>query len=285
VFSAVAHRICGRAQGRDESFRSIGFSSRTPFHRVKGPRAMNEYHPSASAADMLAYSSTEASPAQAAKLAIPTRTFAKPKLSPYECFFGMLLLGLVGIPLCFELYHLNPTPREQVTLQVERLGGRIQFNSPAAAETTVFIDFAGRPIINSDLACLERLATVDRLDLSRTSITDAGLRYVDELAALHELDLSHTAVTDAGLQALRGVGGLRRLSLTATRLTDAAGVELSTLPDLQELNLEYTDVGDGGLRALAKCKNLKLLYVGHTLVSPEALTAVRTERPDLQVVP
>lgn len=249
---------------------------------------MSEYHSSASVPNVLVYASAEptsvpqTTPEPPKRAAASTKTI---KLSPYEWFFGAMLLALFGVPLGFELYHLNPTPREIVTSQVMRLGGRIRFQSPSNAETTVTIDFSDRPIGNADLACLSQLASVDRLDLSHTSITDAGLRYVYELSALHELDLGHTAVTDAGLKALHGLRGLRCLSLTATRVTDAVVAELSALPELEELNLEYTDVGDDGLRRLAKCKCLKILHVGHTPVTDAAVKVMRAEHPGLQVFP
>ena len=49
--------------------------------------------------------------------------------------------------------------------------------------------------------------------LNGTSVTDAGLEYLERLTSLEALDLGNTQVTDAGLEHLKGLRSLRWLNV------------------------------------------------------------------------
>jgi hypothetical protein len=86
----------------------------------------------------------------------------------------------------------------------------------------VDLDLGGAPVTDDDLANLEGLTNLKRLNLARCQkITDAGLAHLKGLAHLEWLNLFETNVTDAGLANLNGLKNLKRLYVFESKVTDA----------------------------------------------------------------
>ena len=77
------------------------------------------------------------------------------------------------------------------------------------------------------------IATLERLHLEKTKITDAGLAHLKDLGNLEYLNLYGTAVTDAGLEHLKGLKNLKKLYVWQSQVTDAGIAKLKeALPDV-----------------------------------------------------
>jgi len=100
-----------------------------------------------------------------------------------------------------------------------------------------------------------------RLNGSR-GVTDEGLRHLAGMTTLQRLDLSGTSITDRGLDVLRHLPALQNLSLSGTAITDAGARELSHCDSLVRLDLAWTRTGDGAIRALAGKRALTHLTTG-----------------------
>ncbi len=139
----------------------------------------------------------------------------------------------------------------------------------------------GESVTNDDLAQLEGLTRLQKLDLGYTVVTDAGLAHLKRLTALrwlclyatgvkgeglanlqgltalHCLSLANTLLTDGGLPYLKGLTALQDLDLNGNRISDAGFVNLKGLTALQTLSLRGTSVTDAGTadlqKALPKC--------------------------------
>jgi hypothetical protein len=72
---------------------------------------------------------------------------------------------------------------------------------------------------DTTLARVAKRASLKRLFLEGTKITDAGLRQLAGLKELRELSLAHTAIRDAGLKELEGLADLRTLDVRNTKVT------------------------------------------------------------------
>jgi len=102
------------------------------------------------------------------------------------------------------------------------------------------------------------LASLERLDLNGTRVTDAGLEHVKGLTNLQWLCLTRTKVTDAGLVHLEGLTNLQWLELNNTKITDVGLVHLKGLSSMTHLHLQGTKVTDAGLKHL---RELNLTYL------------------------
>lgn len=75
---------------------------------------------------------------------------------------------------------------------------------------------------DTDLASLEHLAGLRKLELPDLPISDAGLSHMVNLHHLARLNLAGTDITDSGLKYMEGLTGLKYLDVRHTRVTATA---------------------------------------------------------------
>jgi internalin A len=103
-----------------------------------------------------------------------------------------------------------------------------------------------------DLKYLEGFASLRKLDLSSTPITDASMAHLRNLKDLQSLVLAGNAITDAGLSHLKELTNLRELNLNSTQITDASVKHLTELTQLQTLDVAHTTISPTGMAVLHK---------------------------------
>lgn len=158
---------------------------------------------------------------------------------------------------------------------------------------------ADTPVYDQDLFLLRPFAaTLQKLDLQKTEITNAGLAAVAELTELRSLNLAGTRITGAGLERLSTLRKLEQLDLRETTLvaadlgslvalqalrsielpekiaTDDVLAILGRLPRLERLELMNAPCTDQGLAHLAKLRQLKLLDLSHTKTTDAGLVSL-----------
>jgi hypothetical protein len=79
---------------------------------------------------------------------------------------------------------------------------------------------AGTDIRDWDLASLIGLSKLERLDLTRTRITDIGVIHLAEVISLRDLTLSGPKITDESIPYLLKLRRLKRLDLRSTAITE-----------------------------------------------------------------
>ena len=128
--------------------------------------------------------------------------------------------------------------------------------------------FTETPVTDTDLACVDGLASLHRLDVNFKQITDAGLVHLRSLTELQILNLTGTKVTDAGLEHLSGLKNLQVLHLSGTRVTDAGMIKLKTVTSLQQLSVERTPVTAAGIAELQRALPLLEINKQEILMTP-----------------
>ena len=86
------------------------------------------------------------------------------------------------------------------------------------------VDMKGMTVTEEHFRKLKEAGHVAEIDLSKSTITDDQLGRMREsgvCATLYKLNLSDTGVTDAGLQKLEGLGFLIDLNVRGTKVTQA----------------------------------------------------------------
>jgi hypothetical protein len=86
------------------------------------------------------------------------------------------------------------------------------------------VDMKGLTVTEDHFKRLKEAGNVSEIDLSRSTITDDQLGQMREIgvcATLYKLNLSDTAITDAGLQKLEGLGLLIDINVRGTKVTQA----------------------------------------------------------------
>lgn len=113
----------------------------------------------------------------------------------------------------------------------------------------VHLQLKGRPN-DADLAHVQGLTHLRKLNLVTKHVTDAGLVNLADLTALEDLNLGGATVSDAGLEHLRRLSALTTIDLFGTQITDAGLVHLRELPKLRSLRIDETKVTEQGVRDL-----------------------------------
>ena len=97
------------------------------------------------------------------------------------------------------------------------------------------IGLSNEPTVdNATLARLAKHASLKRLYLDGTAITDEGLKQLVDLKELRTLNLAHTSITDLGLIQLEGLSALRKLDVQGAKVTPEGIARLkAAIPALQ----------------------------------------------------
>ena len=141
-----------------------------------------------------------------------------------------------------------------------------------------------------DLKYLVNLHRLEELDLSGLAETrDADLANLDRLTALRRLNIDRSrlsdygrnvpgALTDATLARIGRLHRLIELNLGCQGITDAG------LDQVEKLDLVDTGITDAGLEHLKGLKGLKSLDLSGTKVTPAGVAAFEAARPFVKVI-
>ena len=153
---------------------------------------------------------------------------------------------------------------------VTALGG-VAVTGPGGEVTGV--SFRASWVTDGELARIAEFPKLQKLDLSRTHISDHALDVLRKLPSLTELDLTYAEhITDAGLARLRDLRSLQRLSLEGARITDSGMNSISSLVHLRLLNLRSTEITDSALEHLEPLVELEELAIGGNRIAGFGLT-------------
>ncbi len=151
-------------------------------------------------------------------------------------------------------------------------------------------------VSDQGLAVLKGWQRLKRLNLRGTKITDSTLQFLNRLTSLEVLDIGFAQVTDSGLAQLNALSNLKELSIGGNKLTDAGLQALRQMPALTSLDLsgsQRTDSGlwsvsltESGLDTIATLKGFRHLRLNGVTISPRGLGKLKglgkLERLDLQ---
>lgn len=155
----------------------------------------------------------------------------------------------------------NPCPAQeggpdvpQAVTQVEAAGGRVEHQDMDPEKPVTAVNFATKPVGDSDLIPLGAFVHLEKLTLNNTQITDAGLEHLKSLVNLKKLYLVDTSITDAGIESIKSLPALEILSLVGTKITDEGLKHLESLDALRSVFLAGTGVTDEGVQALREAR-------------------------------
>jgi internalin A len=151
-------------------------------------------------------------------------------------------------------------------------------------------------VSDQGIAVLKGWQHLKRLNLRGTKITDSTLQFLNRLTSLEVLDIGFAQVTDSGLAQLNALSNLKELSIGGNKLTDAGLQALRQMPALANLDLsgaQRTDSGlwsvsltESGLDTISTLKELRHLRLNGVAISPRGLQKLKglnkLERLDLQ---
>ncbi len=156
---------------------------------------------------------------------------------------------------------------------VEPLGGRIERDG---AGQVLAVNLRASWVSDGDLLELARLPKLERLDVSRTRISDKGLAYLKTAPALRDVSLAYAErIGDPAHAVIKEWKQLRRLSLRGTVVADETAAAAASLPFLETLDLADSIVGDVGVEALASAPRLRQLSLGNVRMSDIGYQSLR----------
>ena len=143
----------------------------------------------------------------------------------------------------------------------------------------------GLMLTDVNVESIAALTQLEVLNIGGSIVSDAGMATLEKMINLHTLDLSRMEITAKGLAPLMRLPALRRLNLAqSTRIDDAAAQYFLDMNRLEILDLSQTAVTDAFLDRLEGMKQLRLLMVDGTKVTPERVERFRKARPDCRIL-
>ncbi|HUQ95290.1 MAG TPA: hypothetical protein VM120_26670 [Bryobacteraceae bacterium] len=156
---------------------------------------------------------------------------------------------------------------------IAKLGGQFERD---AQDRVIAVSLRATWASDADIAALTAFGQLERLDLSRTRITDRALFHLRNVRSLQEVDLAFAEqVGDPAHAVIRDWKNLRRLNLRGTRVGDATAAAAGALTNLESLDLALTDVQDFGFEAISAAGGLKALALGGSRISEASLQFLR----------
>ena len=139
----------------------------------------------------------------------------------------------------------------------------------------------GTRVTDAGMSSLSSAADLLWLDVAGLRVSDMGLEILRHADLLEQLTLESTDITNATVDRLRNCQNLQELDLSNTSIDDQALVTIGELNGLQSLWLTGTKVTDAGLTNLSALKKLQTLDVSQTAVTPNGRTKIGSSLPQL----
>jgi hypothetical protein len=147
------------------------------------------------------------------------------------------------------------------------------------------LDLSRTHITDAGLETVAKLPNLVSLDLRFCEhITEAGVAHLKDSATLQRLDLRGTAVSDSGIAFLAQVGTLRALDIGSTQITEPALEALEALENLEELAVGGNRVGDLGLSYLHALPKLRRLDLSGSQVTDSGVWGVTVTDGNLDAI-
>jgi hypothetical protein len=143
----------------------------------------------------------------------------------------------------------------------------------------------GLMLTDVNIESIAALTQLEVLNMGGAIVSDVGMKALESLVNLNTLDLSRMELSDKGLEPLAKLPKLRRLDLWENpRIDDRALQPLLALKTVETLDLGDTNIGDAVLAGLEAMKQLKMLVVSGTKVTPAGIERFRKARPDCRLM-
>ena len=132
------------------------------------------------------------------------------------------------------------------------------------------------------MPAISTIASLTKLDLFGSRLTDFGVRFLRKLAALAHIEICGGGLTDNGVATLASLPAIRNLNVSQNGgITDEGVALLANLPVLEALNLSNTSVGVGALPSLQRITSLTSLALYSTTVPPSLSPSLKASLPRL----
>ena len=136
----------------------------------------------------------------------------------------------------------------------------------------------------SRLQQIGRLGDLEELSLQFTGLTDDGLRSLRTLTKLRRLILGNDdQFSGGGLRYLESSKELEELSVFATSFDDSAARLLSRFPKLNSFVAYDTPLSDASIDSLLQLRNVRLLWVSNTKISPRMIARLKQDLPKCEI--
>uniref|UniRef100_A0A8R7TYJ8 F-box/LRR-repeat protein 14 n=2 Tax=Triticum urartu TaxID=4572 RepID=A0A8R7TYJ8_TRIUA len=174
-------------------------------------------------------------------------------------------------------------PLQKFTASAASFGDIDEVFSSIVASSFSFLDMSGCSL--SNLYGLQKMKSLEHLDLSLSRVTDDAIEYVANIGMkLRYLSLKNTGITSQAPCILAGtVPNLASLSLAYTKVDDSALVYISMMPSLRVIDLSHTSI-KGFTRAEANSEKVLSLPLLEHLIYLESLNLEDTPLSD-EVIP
>ena len=186
---------------------------------------------------------------------------------------GEGLAKLAGLKQLEELYLAGTLVGDEDLVQLKHFPGLKKLRISKLSQIT-----------GAGLSEVAKLQHLENLDLSEdSSLADDDLAHLEKLTTLTRLNLWRVPLTDAGAKHLAGLTNLQWLNLDNTQLTDAGIDSLQQMQRLTFLHLGSTAVSDAGMPKLAGLKSLEHLEVTRTAVTEKGVAELQKELPKTKI--
>lgn len=153
---------------------------------------------------------------------------------------------------------------------------------PEEAFSITEINLYGQDFDERELAFLPELAHLEKIDISRTTISSTGMRYIGRVPTLKSLQLRVTNLSADAFRLLKNGPAIEKCSVSGSKTFDDAVLTAAseTMPNLKVFSCTSTSITDNGIKALMKLKAMNKLIAAKNQWSDQALKQLQDALPN-----
>lgn len=187
-------------------------------------------------------------------------------------------------PFCMQ----QQTPLAEIELASSNLGRALSISElketlNQRGRTVTSLDISGNNLGDEALSIISSYPHLQHLFLNENCLTDKGASDLQVLKTLKEIDLSSNTITATGIKFLP----LEMLEILQVNFLPLGleGIKvISKAPRLKHLNIKGAALDDQSIDDLSAMKMLEILDVSYNKISPSAITKLKQQLPNTQIV-
>jgi hypothetical protein len=182
-----------------------------------------------------------------------------------------------------EKQRLAGWRRDQAIAALRRIGASLVPDESSSGREIIELVIMSKKFGDNEMQYVRAITTLQKVNVSKTAITDRGVSCFLDLPRLEALAVAETHVTDDGLTTIGQLTGLRNLDAHDNRFGDRGLAKIGNLQKLEKLDLHATEVSDLGVKDLAKLPRLSWLGLARTHVTRAGVDYLKSRLPQVQI--
>ena len=137
----------------------------------------------------------------------------------------------------------------------------------------------------NELSFLPELVHLEKIDISRTAVSDTGMRFIGKIPKLKSLQARAMNFSAESFRLLQNGKNIENCTVSGSKSVDDTilAVLVETMPNLKVFSCTSTSITDAGLKPLMQLKSMRKLTATKQNWSEPAVKQLREALPDCKI--